>query len=298
MRSQQIGIAFLTLAGLALGGDETGSSRNSPRATDILLKRCTLEYKETSLLGANQFGVLEECRVAPGDRVKAGQVLGHLRDEEFRAELEARATQAARDTAIRVAEAKHKLAQSQLERTQKLIGRNFASIEELTIRSQEEEVQRLSIEDARQNKRLAELQRKESEAMIRSREIRSPHDGVVVEVLKVPGQSVSIADPILRVVDPSELRVTGYLDVTDAWRVRPGQAVKIWADISGVELEIEKEAFTGQVEYVDILISPESRTCKVTAIVPNRAERLRSGLEARMEINLGGPGGNPAKPLP
>ena len=297
MRSQQIGIAVLTLAGLALGGDETGSSRNSPRATDILLKRCTLEYKKTSLLGANQFGVLEECRVVPGDRVKAGQVLGHLRDEEFRAELEARATQAASDIAIRVAQARHKLALSQLERTQKLINRNFASVEELSIRTQEEEAERLSIEEARHNKKLAELQRKQSEATIRSREIRSPHDGVVVEVLKVPGQSVSIADPILRVVDPSELRVTGYLDVTDAWRVRPGQAVKIWADISGAELEIEKEAFTGQVEYVDLLISPESRTCKVTAIVPNREERLRSGLEARMEINLGGPGGNPAKPL-
>ena len=125
MGSQQIGIAVLTLAGLALGGDETGSSRNSPRATDILLKRCTLEYKKTSLLGANQIGVLEECRVAPGDKVKAGQVLGHLRDEEFRAELEARATQAASDIAIRVAEARHKLAQSQLERTQKLINRNY-----------------------------------------------------------------------------------------------------------------------------------------------------------------------------
>ncbi len=297
MGSQQIAIAFLTLAGLALGGDETGSSRTSPQATDILLKRCTLEYKKTSLLGANQIGVLEERRVAPGDRVKAGQVLGHLRDEEFRAELEARATQAASDIAIRVAQARHKLALSQLERTQRLIYRNYSSVEELSIKTQEEEVERLSIEEARQNKRLAELQRKQSEAMIRSREIRSPHDGVVVEVLKVPGQSVSLADPILRVVDPSELRVTGYLDVTDAWRVRPGQAVKIWADISGAELEIEKEAFTGQVEYVDILISPESRTCKVTAIVPNREERLRSGLEARMEINLGGPGENPAKPL-
>ncbi len=297
MCSQQIGITFLTLAGLALGGDETGSSRTSPQATDILLKRCTLEYKKTSLLGANQIGVLEECRVAPGDKVKACQVLGHLRDEEFRAELEARATQAASDIAIRVAEAKHKLAKSQLERTQKLINRNYSSVEELSIKTQEEEAERLSIEDARQKKRLAELERRHTEATIRSREIRSPHDGVVVEVLKVPGQSVSIADPILRVVDPSELRVTGYLDVTDAWRVRPGQAVKIWADISGAELEIEKEAFTGQVEYVDILISPESRTCKVTAIVPNREERLRSGLEARMEINLGGPGGDPAKSL-
>lgn len=297
MRSQQIGIAFLTLAGLALGGDETGSTRNSPQAGGILLKHCTLEYKKTSLLGANQMGVLEECRVAPGDRVKAGQVLGHLLDEEFRAELDARATQAASDIAIRVAQARHRLALSKLERTQKLINRNFASVEELSIQSQEEEAERLSIEDARQNKKLAELQRKQSEATIRSREIRSPHDGVVVEVLKVPGQSISGLDSVLRVVDPSELRVTGYLDVTDAWRVWPGQAVKIWADISGAELEIETEAFTGQVEYVDLLISPESRTCKVTAIVPNREERLRSGLEARMEINLGGPGGNPAKPL-
>src|SRR5271166_3147659 len=297
MRSQQIGIAVLTLAGLALGGDETGSPRNSLRATDILLKRCTLEYKKTSLLGANQMGVLEECRVAPGDKVKACQVLGHLRDEEFRADLEARATQAASDIAIRVAQARHKLALSQLERTQKLINRNYSSVEELSIKTQEEEVERLSIEEARRNKKLAELQRKQAEAMIRSREIRSPHDGVVVEVLKVPGQSVSGLDSVLRMVDPSELRVTGYLDVTDAWRVRPGQAVKIWADISGAELEIEKEAFTGQIEYVDILISPESRTCKVTAIVPNREERLRSGLEARMEINLGGPVENPAKPL-
>ena len=289
MRSQQIGIAFLTLAGLAIGGDETGSSRNSPRATDILLNRCTLEYKKTSLLGANQTGVLEECRVAPGDRVKAGQVLGHLRDEEFRAELEARATQAASEILIRVAEAKHKLALSKLERTQKLINRNYASIEELSIQTQEEEAERLSIEEARQNKRLAELQRKQTEATIRSREIKSPHDGVVVEVLKVPGQSVSIVDPILRVVDPSELRVTGYLDVTDACGVRPGQAVKIWADISGAELEIEKEAFTGQVEYVDLLISPESRTCKVTAIVPNRGSACGPG-SRRMEINLGNPG--------
>ena len=46
---------------------------------------------------------------------------------------------------------------SKLERTQKLINRNYASVEELSIQSQEEEVERLSIEEARRNKRLAEL---------------------------------------------------------------------------------------------------------------------------------------------
>jgi len=286
MRYQLKGIVLLTLPVLALGG-ETGSPRDTLQSGIILLRRCTLEYKKTSLLGANQFGVLETCLVSPGDRVKAGQVLGNLRDEEFRAELDTRATQAASVIPVRVAEAKHRLALSQLERTRKLISRNFASAEELNIRSQEEEAERLAIEEAQLTKRLAELQRRQTEATIRSREIRSPHDGVVVEVLKVPGQSVSGLDSILRVVDPRELRVTGYLDVTDAWRVRPGQAVKVWADISGADLDLEKEAFTGQVEFVDLQISPESRTCKITAIVPNRDERLRSGLEARMEINPG-----------
>jgi multidrug efflux pump subunit AcrA (membrane-fusion protein) len=52
-------------------------------------------------------------------------------------------------------------------------------------------------------------------------------------------------------------------------------------------LEIEKEAFTGQVEFIDLQVSPESRTCKVVAVVPNRDEALRSGLEARMEIAPG-----------
>ena len=232
MRTQSLEIGILILAGLVLGGDETGPPRLSPQAAGILLKHCTLDYKRSSLLCANQIGVLEDCRVAPGDRVKTGQILGHLRDEEFCAERDACAAQAASDIAVRVAQARHKLAVSKLERTQRLINRNFASVEELNIQSQEEEAERLSIEDARQKKKVAELQQRQTEATIRSREIRSPHDGVVVEVLKVPGQSISGLDSVFRVVDPSELRVTGYLDVTDAWRVRPGFAVKIWVDIS------------------------------------------------------------------
>ena len=196
--------------------------------------------------------------------------------------------------AIRVAEARHKLAQSQLERTQKLINRNFASIEELNIQIQDEVVQRLSIEEARQNKRMAELQRKQMEATIRSREIRSPHDGVVVEVLKVPGQSVSGLDSVLRVVVPAN---------PSHWLPRRARCLARAAGPGREDLgriwvpSWRTRAFAGQVEYVDLLISPESRTCKVTAIVPNREDRLRSGLEGRMEIYLGGPGGNPAKPL-
>src|SRR5271157_5295062 len=151
MHYQLKGMVLLTLPVLALGG-ENGSPRDTLQSGIILLSRCTLEYKKTSLLGTNQMGMLERCLVSPGDRVKAGQVLGNLHDEEFRAELDTRATQATSVIPVRVAEAKHRLALSQLERTRKLISRNFASAEELSIRSQEEEVERLAIEEAQLNK--------------------------------------------------------------------------------------------------------------------------------------------------
>ena len=256
---------------------------------------------KVSPVGLGQIGVLEELSVAVGDRVKTGQVLGRLRDEDLRAALQLGATQAANEITIRLEEAKHKLAVSQLERTRKLINRNYASAEELNIRTQDEEVERLSIEAAQFDKKVAGLQRRQAEVAIRMREIRSPHDGIVVEILKVQGQvicptGIVLIDQIVRVVDPSWIRVTGYLDVTNAWCVRPGQAVKIWADIAGADLDLEKEAFPGQVEFVDLQISPESRTCKVTAIVENRGERLRSGLEALMEINCRGAAVAPANP--
>jgi multidrug efflux pump subunit AcrA (membrane-fusion protein) len=283
-RYQGFLISLLLLVGMALGGAQADQARQPPQSGLILLNRCVLEYKRTSLLGANQSGVLEKCFVAPGDRVESGQILGHLYDGELRAELQMRAWKAASDIPIRLARAKHKLALSRLAITHKLMERDYSSKEELNIQTQDEEVGRLSVEEACHQRALAELERGQTEATIRSMEIKSPHDGIVVEVLKVPGQSIAISDPIVRVIDPSTIRATGYLDVSDAWRVRPGQAVRIWADISGADLDIEKEAFAGRVEYVDLQVSPESRTVKLTAIVANRNDRLRSGLEARMEI--------------
>ena len=57
------------------------------------LQRCALEFTRSSLLGANHYGVLEDFSVRPGDQVKAGQVLGRLRDQEARAEAALRRAQ-------------------------------------------------------------------------------------------------------------------------------------------------------------------------------------------------------------
>src|SRR5262249_24794917 len=119
---------------------------------------------------------------------------------------------------------------------------------------------------------------------IQSRSFVSPFDGIVVAVLKSKGESVEPNAPVFRVVGPDSLRVSGFLDVGDAWQVRAGQLVRVSPEIPGVELPVELQVFTGRIVYVEPEVSPENQTCKVVALVENRENLLRGGLEARMEI--------------
>ncbi|MBV8232785.1 MAG: efflux RND transporter periplasmic adaptor subunit, partial [Planctomycetaceae bacterium] len=118
-----------------------------------------------------------------------------------------------------------------------------------------------------------------------AREIVSPHDGIIVEVYKRVGESTMLNMPIYKVVAIDRMRVTGYLDVGDAWRVRQGQTVRIMPELEGGDLPIERKVFEGKITFVDSEIDPKTRTCRVFAEVENRGGLLRSGLECRMEIS-------------
>ena len=123
-RKTLTGTLLLTLAAAGPGGGaEPAPGAGSP----IVLSRCTLEFEKTTLLGAAQVGVVFEVLVKPGDRVKAGQVLGRLFDAELRAELDLRRAEAENDTDIRLGEAKRALALNKLKASETLSKRNLMS---------------------------------------------------------------------------------------------------------------------------------------------------------------------------
>jgi len=143
------------------------------------------------LLGAAQLGVVSEILVKPGDRVKAGQVLGRLFDAELRADLELRRAEAESDTDIRLGEAKLALALSKLRASEALSKRNLMSAEELMTHKLDAQTAELEIEAARHRRHIASLASRQVEAMLLSREFVSPHDGIVVTVLKHKGESLA-----------------------------------------------------------------------------------------------------------
>ena len=263
----------------------------------IPLRKCSIEYSRSTLVGSNQYGLIQVCLVRPGDRVKGGQVLGRLFNQDVLAELESRTVALeGSETAIHQREATLEVERTKLRRTGILYNRNVAvSIQDLQLQQLAVKTAELELQATNQRRRMAEAELHAAEAMVAAREIVSPHDGIIVEIYKNVGEAVTLGIPIYKVDAIDRVRVTGYLDAGDAWRVRQGQAVRITPELEGGDLPIEREVFAGAITFVDSEIDPKTRTCRVFAEVENRVNLLRSGLDCRMEIDLRNPSGTRAE---
>lgn len=298
-------LTALLVASLAAALPVRGKEPGDPSAAVIVLKHCALEYDQTTQLVALLPSVLQDRLVRRGDAVKAGQVLGRLFDQEVRAERDISAAAAENDVEVRIARAEYTRAYNKFAKTQTLHKRQFISSEEVDLDSLAVEKAKLAIEEAQQKRKIARLNQQKAEAQVRSREFVSPHDGVVIEVTKNQGESVTLHEPVFKIVNDRILRVTGALNVADAWRVKRDQPVRIRPDVAGAELDVEREAFAGKITFVDRRIDSESQTCQVIAEVTNRDGLLKAGLDVQMEIwptdlasTQAPAGARPVKPRP
>ena len=153
------------------------------------------------MVSSTIFGLLKECLVEPGARVKAGQVLGRLQDDDVLSEVRLREAEAASDVEVRLAEAQSDQAVNKMKRTASLVLRNAASQEEYHVHRLEAAAAALEVEQAKHRHRLAEIQLEHARAVLQTRELVSPHDGVVVAVARRKGETVAPRDPVFQVVD-------------------------------------------------------------------------------------------------
>ena len=118
---------IVLLASILLGTTTVADETTSPSAV-ILLQKCSIEYDRATPVGANSnVGLIQECLVRPGDRVKAGQVLGRLFNKDVLAEMEVRATALeSSEIAIHQREATLEVTMAKLRRAEALFSRRIA----------------------------------------------------------------------------------------------------------------------------------------------------------------------------
>jgi len=256
-----------------------------PDTAPITLNHCKVVYKHSTKLGLPNMGLIQGLSVQLGEQVHAGQVLAHLPINEEIAEAALAEATAMSDVALRLAKVQQKQAEVKAYVSRKLHERNACSVEQYNLDCWAAEGARVAVEQATENRRIASLTYDRAKARLAARQVVAPHDGVVGEIYKYDGESVTNSDSnaVLRLDDTSTLQIAGKLDIRDAQRVKVGDSVKIRFET--LVPDVDNFAGVGTVSYLDTKIDPIAQTRLVIVEVPNDTKVTVVGLEASLQIN-------------
>jgi multidrug efflux pump subunit AcrA (membrane-fusion protein) len=265
-------------------------------AEPLVVESALLRLTQQVEVPARAQGVISTIHVTEGDSVDRGTLLAQMDDVEAQLmegraaiELQLNKEKVTNDVAIRSAKRALVFNQAELRRVERA-GRDtpgsitISELEEVKFRAEQAE---LDLEKAqherRQDQLSADLKAKElelSQYSIDVRKILAPINGVVVEVLRQPGEWVEPGEKVLRIVRMDRLRAEGMVHIRDLPPDLRGAPVSITMELPGKG----ETTFAGKVIFVSPEISPVNGQVRVWAEVDNKDGLLKPGLRPRMTI--------------
>jgi RND family efflux transporter MFP subunit len=241
---------------------------------------CLIEAKQYVEIRSPVEAIIESVRVARGDMVSKGQVLVTLQSGPERAAYDLARSRASMQGEVKAAEARAELAQKKFQRAQDLYERKFISSNardeaDAELRIATEELQR-----ARDNQRLSSHEARRAGELLDLRTIRSPFNGVVVEVLLKPGEfgATSIRDPIMKLAEIDPLHVEVLLPVSMYGAVKTGQEATVTPETGGTG------KLKTRVSVVDRVIDAASGTFGVRMVLPNPKAEVPAGIRCKVSF--------------
>ncbi len=210
----------------------------------------TLAPESEAEVLARVAGVVESLRCEEGDRVRAGQVLLRLDNDEYLWRL-------------RQAQARRADLESRLVRLEAMRKRELVSDEAY-------ETLRNDLEAARAEEGLARTN-------LAYTTVRAPFDGTVVARHVDVGQSVNPATALVTVADLHPLLARVHVPARAFRGIRAGQPVRLVLESDGTRLR-------GRIRLVSPTIDPSSGTVKITVEIPEYPTGVRPGDFAEVHI--------------
>ena len=133
----------------------------------------------------------------------------------------------------------------------------------------------MALKEAKENKRIAELELQRATEVLERLTIRSPIDGVVVERFLAPGEFVE-EQPILKIaqIHPLNVEIIAPVDLFGSIKVGVKGEVRPEAPVGGL--------YTAKVKIVDQVIDAASGTFGVRLELSNPEYRLPAGLKCKV----------------
>jgi RND family efflux transporter MFP subunit len=241
---------------------------------------CMIEARQMVEIRSSVEAVIESVRVQRGDPVKKGQVLVTLESGPERAALALAQGRAQNQGDIKLSQARLDIATKKLKRAEELHRQNFISANS---RDEAEAEFRLASEEllrAGENQRLAMLEAHRAAEVLALRTIRSPISGVVVDVLRRPGEfgAISFKDPIMTLAEINPLHVEAVLPASMYGKVKAGQRAHVMPELS------IGGRYPTTVSLVDRVVDAASGTMGVRLELPNPKGSIPAGVRCRVSF--------------
>ena len=220
----------------------------------------------TAVVRAKAAGTLVDLTVSEGSRVRNGQSLGTI----DLSDLQSRVTD--RSAAVESAQAAFAEAERQHTANVGLSQQNFISPTAL-------QSSQARLDAASAQLKSAQAQLVTARIGVREGSLTAPISGVVSKRNVVPGEKLSMEQPILSIVDLGELELAGAVGTHEVSRLAPGMAVE-------VRVEGVPQPVAGRLVRIAPAAEPGTRSIGVTVSVPNPNEAFRAGQYALARVVL------------
>lgn len=225
----------------------------------------SLEAREQATVRAEVGGTVTDLRVEEGERVSRGDVLLALDTQAPAGTLESARAQ------VTSLEEQVEVARRDVDRYQRLVDVGAVSEQQLeTARNQLATLQA----------QLADARARRTEAGERVADTRpvAPLGGVVSQRPVNGGDVVSVGEPLVTIVDPSNLRLVASVPADALSQLEVGAPVQF--EVSG----FPDETFNGSVTRINPVADPATRQVTLYVDIPNADGRLLAGLFAEGRV--------------
>ena len=224
--------------------------------------------KESIILSNKKEGYVQQVYVDFGDKVKKGQLLAEMEQEELALEVEVQ------ESALKQAEANFIRAQAEYTRAKELAAENLIPEQRLDTNEADYKVTEARVRTA---EKILALARKR----LRDTRIVSPVNGFVQERFINPGEYKQDASPLLELVVVNPLKLRSPVPERFAAVAETGMPLR-------VEVEaLPGQMFEGVLTRMAARVDHKTRSLLIEAEIPNPDGKLRPGYFAHITGVLG-----------
>lgn len=223
-------------------------------------------------VAVSQPGRINEVNVREGDVVSKGTLLARLDNGVLLASLNVARQRASAGGEQASARARLNHAARRRDDIEKLLNESHASQTELDQAELALSEAQAAMLTAQERRDVANAEVARIEAEIVQREIRSPIDGVVIEMRRRSGEYAGVSDPVVaRVAVLKKLRLRINVPTSVAIQMSPGDEMLL-------EFPKVRVKSPGAIDFISPITDSKSGTVRVDVCLDNTAGTLRSGL--------------------